>query len=230
MSYCVHVGFILIMHAWHPGVLWKVAGIVSSCSEHHAIRGRLSQLPVHHSHYESILHEVYFDIFAKGKAKSIIICPLLNSIWRNLLEVMPPGVNTTDSSSAIGIFVWTPHTTRSPELTLWGRAILEKTIASQPSRNIPRFIEHEVQYSVDTSPPLMAILSQMNLIQLFQPIYLRSIIIISCRLRLGLSSCIFPLRFPTNINLIIIINFCNYVCPFPIKFLFANTFFLHSTK
>jgi hypothetical protein len=57
----------------------------------------------------------------------------------------------------------------------------------------------KVHYRVHKSRPCVPILRQINLIHNTHPLSLRSILILSTRLHLGLSSGLFPSGFPTNI-------------------------------
>jgi hypothetical protein len=59
----------------------------------------------------------------------------------------------------------------------------------------------KVYYRVYTSPQLVLILIQINPVHA-TPLYLRSILILSTQLRLGLHSCLFPSGFPIHIPLL----------------------------
>jgi hypothetical protein len=75
----------------------------------------------------------------------------------------------------------------------WGTANCAAT------QNLPSILWNpKVQYRVHKSPPLFPILSHINPIHTI-PSYLRSILILSTHLRLGLPSGLFPFGFPTNI-------------------------------
>jgi hypothetical protein len=73
-----------------------------------------------------------------------------------------------------------------------GWALLEMSRAVQLLKNFP------VHYRVHKSLPLVSILSQIDPV-LTTSSYLRSILIFSTHLRLGLLSCLFPSGFSTNI-------------------------------
>jgi hypothetical protein len=55
----------------------------------------------------------------------------------------------------------------------------------------------KVLHRVHKIPPLVRILSQMNPIHISHPISLRSILILSSRLHLGLTTCFFPSAYNT---------------------------------
>jgi hypothetical protein len=55
-----------------------------------------------------------------------------------------------------------------------------------------------VSYRVHTCPPLVPILSQMHLVHIFPPYFLKSILLLTSHLRLGLPSGLFPSGFPTT--------------------------------
>jgi hypothetical protein len=71
-------------------------------------------------------------------------------------------------------------------------ALLEKLPVVQILKNFPKF------YGVYKRPPLVPILSRTEPIHT-SPFYLRSILILSTHLHLGLPSGLFPNGFPTNI-------------------------------
>jgi hypothetical protein len=75
----------------------------------------------------------------------------------------------------------------------WGAA------NSAATQEIPSILWNpKVHYRVHRSPPLVPILSQINPIHII-PSYLRSILILSTHLRLGLPSGLLPSGFPTHI-------------------------------
>jgi hypothetical protein len=68
------------------------------------------------------------------------------------------------------------------------------------TQELPRILwNQKVHYRVHKSPPMVPILNQINPIHTI-PSYLRSILISSIHLRLGLPSGLFPCGFPTNIT------------------------------
>jgi hypothetical protein len=67
-------------------------------------------------------------------------------------------------------------------------------------------------YHVHKSPPLIPILSQINPIHTI-PSYLRSILILSTQLRLGLPSGLFPSGIPTNILYAFLFSHIRATCP-----------------
>jgi hypothetical protein len=82
---------------------------------------------------------------------------------------------------------------------LRGWALPEKLPIVQPFRKFPAILRNvKVDHRVHKSPPLVPILSQFDPIHTI-PSYLRSILILSTHLHLGLPSGLFPSGFPTNI-------------------------------
>jgi len=78
------------------------------------------------------------------------------------------------------------------------------------SQEIPHLLwDMKVHYRVCKSPPLARILSQMHPVHTLPPVSLRSILILSCHLRLDLPSGLFPLDFQTEILPAFLIS---YVC------------------
>jgi hypothetical protein len=84
-------------------------------------------------------------------------------------------------------------------LTSWSRDILEKLVVCSASQ-IPRFLWNSTaHYYVRKSPPPVPILSQMHSIHILRPFPLRSILLLSTHLRLGLPSGHVPSGFPNKI-------------------------------
>jgi hypothetical protein len=74
------------------------------------------------------------------------------------------------------------------------------------TQEIPNILWNpKVHYRVHKSPPLVPILSQMNPIYTI-PSYIRSILILSTHLCLGLPSDLFPTGFPTNILYVFVLS------------------------
>jgi hypothetical protein len=83
---------------------------------------------------------------------------------------------------------------------VWIWALPEKLPIVQPFRKIPAIWRNmKVHHRVHKSPPLVPILSHSIQTIPSHPISLRSILILSTHLRLGLPSGLFPSGFPTNI-------------------------------
>jgi hypothetical protein len=70
----------------------------------------------------------------------------------------------------------------------------------------------KVHYHVHKSPPLVPILSQIDPIHTI-PSYLRSILILSTHLRLGLPSNLFPSGFRTDILYVLFFSHIRATCP-----------------
>jgi hypothetical protein len=71
--------------------------------------------------------------------------------------------------------------------------------SSAGTQELPNILWNpKVHYRVHKSPTMVPILSQINPVHT-TPSYLRSILILSTHLRLGLPSDLFPSGFPTNI-------------------------------
>jgi hypothetical protein len=67
------------------------------------------------------------------------------------------------------------------------------------SQEIPRILYNpNVHYRIHKCSPPVSILSQLNPVHTPQPTYLRSILILSTHLHLGLPSGLFPSDFPTK--------------------------------
>jgi hypothetical protein len=82
---------------------------------------------------------------------------------------------------------------------LWSWALPEKLPIVQPFRKFPAILRNpKVHHRVHKSPPLVPILSQFDPVHTI-PSYLRSILILSTHLRIGLTNGLFPSGFPTNI-------------------------------
>jgi hypothetical protein len=89
------------------------------------------------------------------------------------------------------------------------------------SRNSQRFMKPKVHYRVHNIPPLIPILSQIDPIHTIpsHPIYLRSILILSTHLRLGLPRGLFHSGIPTNILYEFLFSSIRATCPAPLVFL-----------
>jgi hypothetical protein len=72
----------------------------------------------------------------------------------------------------------------------------------------------KVQYRIHKSPPLLPILSHINLIHTIRS-YLRSILILSTHLRLSLPSGLFPSGFTTTILYAFLFSPIHTTCPRP---------------
>jgi hypothetical protein len=74
-------------------------------------------------------------------------------------------------------------------LISWCRTLLEKLIVSQLVKKYPALLRNpKFHYLVNTSLPLDPILSQLNPVRPIHPFPLRSVLILSFHLRLGLPS------------------------------------------
>jgi hypothetical protein len=66
-------------------------------------------------------------------------------------------------------------------------------------QELPRILwNQKVHYRVHKSPPPIPVVSQINPVHTTHPISLRSILIVSTHLRLGLPSGLFPYGLPTT--------------------------------
>jgi hypothetical protein len=91
----------------------------------------------------------------------------------------------------------------------------EKLPIVQPFRKLPEILRNpKVHHRVHKSPPLVPILSQLDAVPTI-PSYLslRSILILSTHLRLGLPSVLFPSGFPTNILYAFLVSPIRATCP-----------------
>jgi hypothetical protein len=105
-----------------------------------------------------------------------------------------PLINLTDITD-IKAVVLCMFIEYSESLTHGAESFLRSRQLCRYSRTLQHFVEPKV--SVHKSPPLVPIMSQINLIDTI-PSYLRSILILSTHLGLGLPSCLFPSDFPSN--------------------------------
>jgi len=70
---------------------------------------------------------------------------------------------------------------------------MKSELTHSPTQEIPRpLCNPKVHSRIHNSPPLVLSLSEMNPVHTFPPISLRSVLILSYRLRLGLPSDLFP--------------------------------------
>jgi hypothetical protein len=76
-------------------------------------------------------------------------------------------------------------------ITPRNEVLLEKLIVGHVFKKFPALWKANVHYHVHKAPPLVLILSQINLAHIFTPIYLRSILILSSHLRQNLTSGLF---------------------------------------
>jgi hypothetical protein len=83
--------------------------------------------------------------------------------------------------------------------TAWCRILFEKLIVTQLVKKYPVFFwNQKFHYRGHRSPPLDPILSQLNPVFPSIPISLRSILMLSSHLRLGLLSRLLPSGLPTK--------------------------------
>jgi hypothetical protein len=100
------------------------------------------------------------------------------------------------ASVSVHIFLIACH--HSHSLTHGAEPFLRSRQLCSYSRTSQHFMEPEGSLLCSQEPLLAPIVSQINPIHTV-PSYLRSILILFTRLRLGLPSGLFPSRFPTNI-------------------------------
>ena len=85
-------------------------------------------------------------------------------------------------------------------LTPWSRDLLEKLTGFATNQEIPRILWNpKVHYRPHKRPSPVPILSQLHPVPTTPSHFLKSILILSYHLRLGLSNGIFPSDFPTEI-------------------------------
>jgi hypothetical protein len=88
---------------------------------------------------------------------------------------------------------------RTHLLTYFMVQVFEKLNVTQLVKKYPTFLWNlKVHHRVHTSPPLDPILSQLNPVRPINPDSIRSILMLSSRLRLGLPSGLLPSRLPTK--------------------------------
>jgi hypothetical protein len=81
------------------------------------------------------------------------------------------------------------------------------------TQEIPSILRNpKVHHCIHKSPPLVTILSQIDPVHTI-PSYLRSILILSTHLHLGLCSGLFPSGFPTNILYRYLVSHIRATCP-----------------
>jgi hypothetical protein len=102
-----------------------------------------------------------------------------------------------------------------------------KAVNCAATQELPSILWNpKVHYHVHKSPPLVPIPSQIDPIHII-PSYLRSILIMSTHLRLGLPHGLFPYGFPTNILYAFLFSPIRATCPAH-KLLFLSDFISRS--
>jgi hypothetical protein len=108
------------------------------------------------------------------------------------------------------IILYTSHVLITSVMVLSPSSEAAKCAATQ---ELPSIVwKPKIQYHVHESPPLIPILSQINPIHTIT-FYLRSILILSTHLHLGLPSCVFPSGFPTKILHAFLFSANRATCP-----------------
>ena len=82
------------------------------------------------------------------------------------------------------------------------------------SQEMPRILwNSKVHYRIHKCPPIVPIQSQLDPVHTPHPTSWSSILILSSHLRLGLSSCLFPSRFPTKTLYMPLLSPIRATCP-----------------
>jgi hypothetical protein len=97
-------------------------------------------------------------------------------------------------------------------LTTWKRVLLEKLIVTKLIKKFLLLWNSKVHYQVYKILPLVPILSEMNPVHTFHSYFLRSILILSSYLCLGLMSGFFPSGF-LKILYALLISIMHVKCP-----------------